>query len=132
MRIFLRERDRQSRRQTVLLDERTASTAAPAAPAIITLSESSDLVLRLYPDDPLSFQARVVVGNVLVASTLESDRPDFLLHLFPDGDGGEGCFACSGRLFRDWVGQTELSFHVRHGDHWQRVLLVGLRVTAGK
>src|SRR5437667_1136313 len=132
MRIFLRERDRQSRRHTVLLDERPAPGAGPAAPAIITLSESSDLVLRLYPDEPSSFQARVYAGNVLVASTLESDRPDFLMQMFLDGDGGEESFACSGRLFRDWVGQTELSFHVRHGDDWRRVLLVGLRVTAGK
>ena len=82
----------------MLLDERPAPAAGPAAPAIITLSESSDLVLRLYPDEPSSFQARVYAGNVLVASTLESDRPDFLMQMFLDADGGEESFACSGRL----------------------------------
>jgi hypothetical protein len=133
MRILLRERDRQNRRFTMLLDERPRLAAAdhPHAAAPLTLTESSELVLRLYPDELATFQARVYVGNVLMASTLESDRPDYLLEVV-EADPGKEHFACSGRLFKDWVGQTELAVDVWSAECWQRVLVAGLSVTAGK
>jgi hypothetical protein len=135
MRIRLRERDVQARRWVDLLNEEVQPTSFRHLPAPLTLGESSHLALFLYPD-PATLAARVRVGDVLVASTLEQDRPDFLLRQPPDvGDQAPDCFSCSGRLLRDWVGLTELTIEVQDGRGdvlWRPVLTIELRVTAGK
>ena len=131
MRIRLRERDPQTRRWVTLLDEQ-ADPGSPVRAGPLALNEGSDIALSLHPDDPAGFEARVLVGGVVVASTRELDRTDFLLRP-ADADEGAEYFTCSGRLLRDWVGQTDLQVVVRGESGWQPVLEVApLHVAAGK
>jgi hypothetical protein len=130
MRIRLRERDRPGGRWVTLFDGDPDAAAAPAGP--FTLGETSELALSLTPEDPADFVARVYVGDVLVASTLRQDRPDFLLRPAGDAEGGPEQFACRGRLLRDWAGRTELRLEVGVAGRWQTALAADLVVTAGK
>ena len=98
----------------------------------VSVAENSMLQLRIYPKDPVDFQTRIYLGNVLVGSTLERDRPDHLLELSPDVDSGEEYFSCKGQLLRDWAGSTELDIRVQDGDDWTSILQVGLNIAAGK
>src|SRR5215470_6266843 len=107
MRIRLRERDQQTRRWHTLLEQRVSvSSCTRVVP--LALNESSELSLFLQPDAGdhwgIDFDARLLIGNVPVASTLERDRPDFTLRLASEGEEGADYFVCSGRLLRDWVG----------------------------
>jgi hypothetical protein len=132
MRILLRERLPDQRRWVVLLNERIGAAAFHASP--LTPNESSELALFLYTGDASTCEVRIRVGDVLVASTLEKDRPDFLIikNPIPLEDEGESYLACSGRLLRDWVGQTELKIEVERTGRWETVLVASLYVTAGK
>jgi hypothetical protein len=132
MRIVLHEVDRPTRRRTTLVD-RHADSASPAQVGPLTLGENSELVLRFFPPDPSGFEARVFVGDVLIASTVEQDRPDFTIRLADDPtEGGADYFVCSGRLLRDWVGLTTLAAAIEQEGRWQEVLHSEVRVTAGK
>src|SRR5262249_7373270 len=42
----------------------------------------------------------------------EGDGHGLTLRLASEGEEGAGCFVCSGRLLRDWVGETELRAEV--------------------
>src|SRR5262245_20533519 len=159
MRIRLRERDPQTRRWHTVIDQRVSVTSCTRI-VPQELSESSDLQFLLAPDKSdgwgMQFDARVLIGNFPVASTLEKDRPDYVLRIGEDDDGTE-YFYCSGRMLRDWAGQTELSIEVRDreepylevrheeewplggellpgpsGEHWKRVLSADLYISAGK
>src|SRR5262245_48440295 len=114
MRIKLREREQESRRWAILIDQRVRVTSCTRI-VPLALNESSDLSFALYPDKSdslgMNFDARVLVGNFPVASTLEKDRPDFLLRP-GDGDDEIDHYFCAGRMLRDWVGQTELQVQV--------------------
>ncbi|HEX4622267.1 MAG TPA: DUF2357 domain-containing protein, partial [Myxococcaceae bacterium] len=132
MRIVLHEVDRPSRRRTTLFD-RHGDTASTALVGPLTLGENSELVLRIYPADPTGFEARAFVGDVLIASTLEQDRPDYSVRLADEpGEGGADYLVCTGRLLRDWVGLTTLAVAVEEGGAWRHVLNSEVRVTAGK
>ncbi len=162
MRIRLRERDQQSRRWHTLLDQHVSPTSCTRV-VPLALGESSELILFLHPDRAdrgIDFDARLLVGNVPVASTLEKDRPDFTLRLASDGDDAAEYYVCSGRMLRDWVGETELRVEVLdraaappeppapdedladdYGpppavepprEHWTAVLSADLRIAAGK
>ena len=110
MRIRLRERDQQTRRWHGVLDQRVSVTSCTRV-VPLALNESSELSLFLHPEPGdgwgVHFDARILVGNFPVASTLERDRPDFTLRLASEGEDGSDYFVCSGRLLRDWVGETE-------------------------
>src|SRR5262245_37047988 len=140
MRIKLREREQESRRWSALIDQRVSVTSCTRV-VPLDLNESSDLAFTLHPDKSdslgMNFDARVLVGNFPVASTLEKDRPDF--HLRPgDGDDEVDHYFCVGRLLRDWVGQTELVVQVARrfpgvtGQSWTTVLGADLNISAGK
>src|SRR5436189_184397 len=80
MRIRLRERDPLTRRWHGVLDQRVGvSSCTRVAP--LALNESSELSLFVHPDRAdgfgSNFDARLLVGNFPVASTLEKDRPDY-------------------------------------------------------
>src|SRR3954468_12977353 len=116
MRIRLRERDQQTRRWHTVLEQRVSVTSCTRV-APLALNESSELILFLYPEKSdgwgSHFDARVLIGNFPVASTLEKDRPDFTLRLAPEsGAPASEYYVCSGRLLRDWVGETELKIEV--------------------
>jgi hypothetical protein len=113
------------------LDERYASTTNPATGSL-ELSETSELSLQLFPDQFTNFEARVVVGDAVVASTTDRDRPEFLLRLPWDHDDNADYYSCAGRLLRDWVGRTELRVEVAQGDIFKPVLCYDLEITAGK
>lgn len=145
MRIRLRERDPQTRRWHTVIDQRVSVTSCTRV-VPQELSESSDLQFVLVPDKfdgwGIHFDARVVIGNIPVASTLEKDRPDFVLRLGEDEDGTEHFF-CFGRMLRDWAGQTELHIEVRphddtllnpfeRGEGWKTVLSSDIYIAAGK
>jgi hypothetical protein len=135
MRIRIREREQHSRRWTTRLDLRfDPADPTGATPAgSLTLSESSDLALMLDAESLTPFEVRMRVGNVLVASTSARDRPDFLLRVpVTDDETAVERWSCSGRMLRDWVGQTELTIEVPLAGQWRTVLTVELLVTAGK
>src|SRR5262249_59611591 len=115
MRIRLRERDQQTRRWHTVLDQRVSVTSCTRV-VPLALNESSELSLFLYPEPGdgwrMHFDARILIGNFPVASTLERDPPDFTLRLASEGEEGADYFVCSGRLLRDWVGETELRVEV--------------------
>src|SRR5947209_3914796 len=132
MRITLLELDPQTHRRRALYDQHL-DPAQMLRPAPLLLSESSELTLRLYPSVPSRCEARVKIGNVLIASTLRQERPDFLIT--PADAAGEDeadYVVCRGRLLRDWVGTTDLTVEVSEGETWRTVLTLDLNVTAGK
>ena len=144
MRIRLRERDPQTRRWHSIFEQRVGVTSCTRV-APLALNESSELSLFLHPESSdgwkSGFGARLLVGNFPVASTLEKDRPDFVLQFSSEDDGSEYYF-CSGRMLRDWVGQTELTLEVidcqepdpdaLHGNSWRPILSADLSISAGK
>jgi hypothetical protein len=130
MHIRLRERDRPGGRWVTLFDGDPGETGAAAGP--FTLEEGSELALTLIPDDPAGFEARIFVGDVLVASTLRKDRPEFPLRPHAEAEGTAEAVACRGRLLRDWAGQTQLRVEIADRDAWRPVLAADLFVTAGK
>src|SRR5262245_48294164 len=147
MRIRLRERDPQTRRWHTVIDQRVSVTSCTRI-VPQELSESCDLQFVLVPEKSdgwgMQFDARVLIGNFPVASTLEKDRPDFVLRVGEDEDGSEH-FYCFGRMLRDWAGQTELSIEVRpheepgyyplepeYEEPWKTVLSADLYISAGK
>jgi hypothetical protein len=140
MRIRLRERDPQTRRWHTVIDQRVSITSCTRI-VPQELGEGSDLQFILAPDrgDPrgIDFDAHIRIGNFSVASTLEKERPDFVLRIGEDDDGGEHYY-CMGRMLRDWAGQTELSVEVRghhesdDEDAWKTVLSADLYIAAGK
>jgi Domain of unknown function (DUF2357)/PD-(D/E)XK nuclease superfamily len=162
MKIRLRERDLQTRRWQTVLDQRVHLTSCTRV-IPLALNESSELSLFLFPErgDAVDFDARILIGNFPVASTLEKDRPDFPIRLASEGDDGTEYYVCSGRLLRDWVGETELHVEVLdrsqsghapqpepepepedefsgtmpaevHREHWVAILSADLRISAGK
>lgn len=129
MRIELRERDPQTRRWETHIDV-SPTGDAPVQHGALTLNEASDIELSLRSDGP-SFAARVLVGDVLVASTREQDRADFWFHSAEDFEGER--FTCRGRLLRDWVGLAEFQIQVLGPDGWKPVLeVMPLQISAGK
>ena len=147
MRIRLRERDQQTRRWHTVLEQRVHVTSCTRV-APLALNESSELSLFLHPEASdgwgTDFDARLLVGNFPVASTLEKDRPDFVLRLASEHEEGADFYVCSGRMLRDWVGQTELRVEVLDRgewmpavggpspDTWRAILSAGLYISAGK
>jgi hypothetical protein len=135
MRIRIREREARQRRWVTRVDVRVdhADPGGATAAGSFTLGESSDLALLLDAESLIPFAARMRVGNVVVASTLPRDRADFLLRVpVTDDEVTTEQWSCSGRLLRDWVGQTELSIEVPLAGQWRTVLTAELLVTAGK
>lgn len=129
MQIEFRERDAISRRWTTLLDVR-ASLTEPIQIGAISLNEASDIELSIRPEEG-DFAARVLVGDVLVAATRESDRADFLFLPAEDAIGDK--LTVRGRMLRDWVGIAELQIQVNGPLGWQPVLTVmPLQIAAGK
>ena len=153
MRIKLRERDQKTRRWSTVIDQRVSVTSCTRVPPI-DLNESSELILFLNPEthddwgdkdtwNPygLGFEARLLVGNVLVASSREQDRPDYSFRLSSEGDDVHEHYTCTGRLLRDWVGETNLTVQVLRTrpdddpalvDDWCAVLDADLCIAAGK
>jgi hypothetical protein len=129
MRIELRERDPASRRWEAIL-ELSASLDEPREYGALTLNEASDIELTLRTDAH-DFAARVLVGDVLVASTRERDQPDFLLT--PSDDSSGEFVVCRGRLLRDWVGLAALQIQEMGPNGWQSVFQAApLQIAAGK
>ncbi len=129
MHIELRERDPVTRRWTTLLDVR-CSPAEPHQHGALALNEASDIELTIRLDAG-DFAARVLVGDVLVASTREADRADFLI--LPGEDALGEKLSVRGRLLRDWVGLTEFHVQMLGPEGWQPVLIVmPLQIAAGK
>src|SRR5262245_55219360 len=118
MRIRLRERDSQTRRWHSVIDQRVSVTSCTRI-VPQELSESSELHLEIRPERSdgrgSQFDGRILIGNFPVASTVEKDRSDFVFRLAEDEDGSDYYF-CSGRMLRDWAGQTELTIEVRDRD----------------
>lgn len=159
MRIRLREREPQSRRWHTVIDQRVSVTSCTRI-VPQELGESSDLQIVLQPDRTdgwgIQFDARILIGNFPVCSTLEKDKPDFVLRLGEDEEGMEQ-YVAYGRMLRDWAGQTEFSVEVRDreesdvpptqeddwqaapsrqvqsaNERWKQVLSVDIYIAAGK
>src|SRR5206468_3348704 len=96
----------------------------------LTLNEASDIELSLH-FEASALPARVLVGDVLVASSREQDRTDFLLSVNDDAEG-ERVF-CRGKMLRDWVGLAEFQIQLLGPLGWQPVLeVMPLQIAAGK
>lgn len=129
MHILLRERDSTTRRWQTLL-EAVASLDTPIHRGALSLNEASDIELSIgFLQGGLP--VRIVVGDVIVASSREQDRPDFLIYGAEDDEGEHAI--CRGRLLRDWVGLTEFAVQVLGPNGWQSVLeILPLQIAAGK
>ena len=114
MRIRLRERDPQTRRWHTVIDQRVSVTSCTRIVPQV-LSESSDLQFLLAPDKSdgwgMQFDARVLIGNFAVASTLEKDRPDYVLRI-----GADARRALGSRLAAAFEHMHLLVFHPRDAD----------------
>jgi hypothetical protein len=125
MQIILRERDPLTRRWSTLFD-----VVAPGKLGALMLNESSDIEFTLIPPS-LDVAVRIRIGDVVVASTRELDRADFVL--WPTESGEQSCFRCRDRLLQDWVGFTDLQVEVLTGDQWESVLEVApVQIAASK
>ncbi|MCE9530217.1 MAG: restriction endonuclease-like protein [Planctomycetes bacterium] len=129
MQITLRERDPLSRRWETPIDV-AASLEAPVRLGMFVLNEASDIELSLHGNE--MFRAvRVIVGDVVVASTRERDRADFPITAFDEG--AKERLYCRGRLLRDWVGLAEFRIDAEDSEGWRPVLeIVPLHIRAGK
>lgn len=116
-----------------LIGDATADTAKPARLPDAAASESDLLSLQLYPPAEGGFAVRVLVGSVLVASTIPADRVA-LIDYADATDTDTPPLACRGRFLADWAGLTELAVDVRRGDSpdWARAFVLPLAVSAGK
>ena len=95
----------------------------------LQLEEGSELSLRIVPDDLGEQDVRLVVGNVVVASTTpDRDLAEFRIHFDEDGD----LLRCRGRLLQNWVGQADIAFEVGAGNEWRVVCRTRCLVTASK
>ncbi len=129
MHIELRERDPATRRWETLLNA-SASLDAPLQHGALSLNEASDIEIGIRFEAG-GLAIRVMVGDVLMASTREIDRPDFQIFVSDDADG-ERAF-CRGRLLRDWVGLAEFQIQALGPDGWRPVLeVMPLQIVAGK
>ncbi len=129
MHIELRERDPMSRRWETILAT-AASLDEPVQQGPLNLNEASDIELS-FRFEMSALPVRVLVSDVLVASSREQDRPDFFVYLNVD-DNGEHA-VCRGRLLRDWVGLAELHIQALGPLGWQAVVqVIPLRIAAGK
>src|SRR5436190_16346310 len=134
MRIRLRERDPQTRRWHTVIDQRVSITSCTRI-VPQELGEGSDLQFVIASERGdhwgIDFDARVIIGNFLIASTIEKERSDFVMRVGEDDDGSEHYY-CSGRMLRDWAGQTELRIEVagreasNWAEAWQSVLSADL------
>jgi len=125
MHLVLRERDSRTRRWETLID-----APAPIVWEELTLNEASDIELVLHGVAEAT-AARVFVGDVVVASSRERDRPDFLI-AHDTSASGEVLY-CRGRLLRDWVGLADFQLQIEEPNGWQTVLQISpLRIDAGK
>lgn len=133
MRILIRERI--DRRMTTLLDVSSigVATTVKKPQERLLVDETSEIGLRVYPDVIESFEVRAWIGNVIAASTrVDIDRPEFVLNIPMEGDGDSEYFSCSGQLFRNWAGQTDLTIESLERGTWHRVLCLPVDVRAGK
>lgn len=129
MQIELRERDPLTRRWATLLEVR-ATVAEPIQHGSFALNEACEIELSMR-SEVLDLAVRVLVGDVLVASTREADRADFLIMLMEDAVGEKLC--ARGRMLRDWVGLAEFQIQILSPMGWQPVLVVmPLQIMAGK
>lgn len=151
MRVRLRERDPQHRRWSTILDQRVSVDSCTRIPPL-SLNESSELILFVHPEmgdhwaesaggsrlfSASDFDVRIVIGNFVVASSRDQDRSDFNVRLSSEGQDEQEYYFCSGRLLRDWVGETRFQLEVRrHEDaedtEWCTVLDAELSIAAGK
>jgi hypothetical protein len=129
MHIELRERDPMTRRWETILAT-AASLDEPVQEGPLKLNEASDIELT-FRFEIGALPVRVLVSDVLVASSREQDRPDFFVYVNADDDGEHA--VCRGRLLRDWVGLAELHIEALGPLGWQAVVQVmPLRIAAGK
>jgi hypothetical protein len=110
-------------------------TAEPLRPALLAAAEAAEsdlLSFRFFRKAGPPIAIRILVGSVVVASTLRTDR--VALIDYDDDEGGFPPLACRGRFLADWVGLTDLVVEVRSGDRigWENVLILPLAVRAGK
>jgi hypothetical protein len=110
-------------------------TAAPSRPTVLRAAEAAEsdvLSFRFFAAVTPPPAIRILVGNVVVASTLRTDRVTLID--YEDSDAGSPPLGCRGRFLADWVGLTELVIEVRSHDaaDWEMVLSLPLAVSAGK
>src|SRR3954467_5629682 len=95
MRIRLRERDPQTRRWHTVIDQRVSITSCTRI-VPQELGEGSDLQFAIASErgDPwgIDFDARIIIGNFLIASTLEKERSDFVMRIGEDEECNEHFF----------------------------------------
>lgn len=122
-RVRIRHQPHPRERWTTLVEAETAAEHSP-----VIAAEGDLLVVQVYA--PVDTDVRVLVGSVLVASSIPDDRA---LPMHPD-DSEDRPLACRGYLLADWVGQTELTLEVRAGEEvgWTEILTVPVEVVAGK
>lgn len=131
-RIKIRQQKRPGERWHLLGDGVTDMTK-PARLPDAKASESDQLSLQLYSPADCVPAVRILVGSVLVASTIPADRVARI-----DSDDGTDTdvppLVCRGRFLADWAGLTELAVQVRLGDspNWVPAFLLPLAVSAGK
>jgi len=80
---------------------------------------------------PVGTEVRFAIENVLVASTLLTDR---VLLLTPVEGGSNPTLVARGRLFCDAIGPTELKLSVRppRQENWREILTIPVTVKASK
>jgi hypothetical protein len=83
-----------------------AEADAPSELPAVEGAEGDQISVRVGL--PPGADVRLFVGSVLVGSSLPGDH---VLPFDPDDSDGDGPppLACRGRLFADWVGQTDLT-----------------------
>lgn len=131
-RIKIRQQKRSGERWHLVGNAATDLTK-PARLPDTSASESDQLSLQVHPPGDCVPAVRVLVGSVLVASTIAADRVA-PMDYDDASDADAPPLVCRGRFLADWAGLTELVVEVRLGDSpdWVRAFLLPLAVTAGK
>jgi len=112
-----------------LLRVNVARGDRPETTTAVDVHENDRLEIQLRA--PVGTEVRLTIENVLVASTLLTDR---VLLLSPVEGGSNPTLVARGRLFCDAIGPTEMKFSVRPPSQeiWQEILTIPVTVKACK
>jgi hypothetical protein len=104
----------------------------------LAVTESDNLSISVWPDvanQSDSIGVRAFVGDVLVASTEESDRPEFYFEHADDSETVRITCRPPGEktLLQDWIGLSEIEIRTRvGGESWATLARISVAVAAAK
>ncbi len=130
--ISIRQRKGPGERWQSLVDV-TVDLAAPVQLHPVEAAESDQWAAYFVPLSGRVPDLRLLVGDVLVASSLPTDRVALIAD-DPDTEAELPAFVCRGRLLADWAGLTEVVIQARSAGaaEWSTVLTLPIAVSAGK